>query len=298
MKTIIVTGCYGYIGSKLVKELLNRGYHVIGIDLMDKKTIVSNEFEFFTFDDAFYSNVDYEFNPYIIFHMAWAGVSTNQKNDPTLQFSNINLTYKVLEFSKKYKAYKVVIPGTATEFSRSKSIITGDEIDSPSDLYSATKVATRKIATQFCLKNDLGLNWVFITSAYSIDRTDSNLIFYTISQLAQNKCVECTKLEQNWDYIYVDDLIQGLLIVGFNGGKFENYPLGSGITKPLSYYVSLIGKMFGKENLIKIGAIPYKNKYIDNCTADISKLKAIGFNPAFRFEDTIIKIIDSYRHHF
>jgi UDP-glucuronate 4-epimerase len=35
MKTVIVTGAAGFIGSNLSQELLSRGYRVVGIDNFD-----------------------------------------------------------------------------------------------------------------------------------------------------------------------------------------------------------------------------------------------------------------------
>lgn len=77
----------------------------------------------------------------------------------------------------------------------------------------------RKIAYQFCLKNNIDLNWLLITSVYSEERKDANLITTCIQSLKEGRTFECTKLEQQWDYLHIDDLIQAMYLVGRKRGK-------------------------------------------------------------------------------
>ena len=34
IKTVYITGCFGFIGSYITRECLNRGWHVYGVDKM------------------------------------------------------------------------------------------------------------------------------------------------------------------------------------------------------------------------------------------------------------------------
>lgn len=279
MKKVIITGCFGFIGKKLVKYLLEKGIAVYGMDIRSADFFSDNQnFHFvkLDFDDnlaGYFENEHID----VLYHLAWNGVSTLVKNDPDKQFSNIPLVYKILELGKQIGVSKIVIPGSMSEFSRSSSPVTGYENDSPADLYAATKVAIRKIAYQFCLKNNIDLNWLLITSVYSEERKDANLITTCIQSLKEGRTFECTKLEQQWDYLHIDDLIQAMYLVGSKGERCLIYPVGSGEVHPLSYYVEMIGKKLHKEELLRVGSLPYKNNYIDNSIPDITRLKQLGF---------------------
>ena len=50
---ILVTGCSGFLGVKLVKELLKRGYKVVGVDLLEKfpeDLDIEYDFKYFKLD--------------------------------------------------------------------------------------------------------------------------------------------------------------------------------------------------------------------------------------------------------
>lgn len=278
MKTVLITGCNGFIGKKLTLFLLRQGIKVIGLDIIETDDIHDGCFTFYKYDlnNYLYSQLK-QYNVDTFYHLAWCGVSSVDKNNPDKQFVNIGLTYHTLELAKEIGVKKVVIPGSMSEFSKYSTPVTGYEPDAPADLYAATKVAVRKIAYQFCEKNNLDLNWLLITSVYGMDRKDSNLITYTIENLKKNIIVETTMLEQKWDYIHIDDLIQAMYLIGKKGGQNLIYPIGSGEVHPLAYYVKSIGEFLDKENLIKIGIVPYKNHFIDNSIPNISALKKLGF---------------------
>ena len=292
MQTVIITGCNGFIGKKLTKYLLDKNITVIGMDIIES---ADNNCEKFTFQkldfDLPLTDILSKYEIDVLYHLAWCGVSTADKNNPDKQFINIGLTYKILELANSLKIKKIVIPGSMSEFSRCTEPVTGYEKDSPSDLYAATKVAIRKIAYQYCLKNNLDLNWLLITSVYGSDRNDANLIKYVINSLKDNKEVRTTKLEQQWDYIHIDDLLNAFYLIGIKGKKNLIYPVGSGVAKHLKDYVECIASFLNKKNLLRIGDLEYKNKYIDNSIPDISELKKLGYVNVKAFEMEIKNMI-------
>ena len=290
----LVTGCYGFIGSKMCSFLLNRGENVVGVDIINKNEIKHDKFLFLPFEsiikgDPLLTDID------VIYHFAWCGVSSQFKNDLSKQISNLTIAYNILELARVAKVSRIVIPGSISEFSRSHSPVKGIEKSTPSDLYAATKTAVRIISEKFCRINNISLNWALITSVYGGQRNDDNLLTYTICNLLKNEKVTTTKLEQLWDYIFIDDLVFALWLIGTKGSKNAVYPIGTGRIEPLSYYVRFIAKTLGKENLLEIGKIQYKNKYVDNSIVDVSKLRKLGFYCKNSFEDNILSVIDYYR---
>ena len=84
-----------------------------------------------------------------------------------------------------------------------------------------------------------------------------------------------------------------MYLIGLNGKKNKIYPIGSGDIHPLSYYVSMIGEIMGKKDLIQVGRIPYKNSFIDNSIPNVKELKALGFKPDVSFKDGIYEMIQT-----
>lgn len=291
----LITGCYGFIGKKLTNHLLNLGYKVIGLDVFNDESIQNKNFTFYYFDFPNCFDILNDKKIYTIFHFSWCGVSTSDKNDLEKQIKNFEITFNVLQLAKITNTKRIVIPGSISEFSKCKNAVTGTEKDSPADMYAATKVGIRKISYEFCIKNNICLNWLLITSVYGGSRKDNNLLTQTICNLLNNKVVETTRLEQKWDYIYIDDLINALVIIGLKGRKNVIYPIGSGRVQNLSYYVNFIAKLLKKEHLLQIGKLEYKNKYVDNSIVNVSKIQKLGFKCHKPFEENIIEVIDYYK---
>lgn len=295
MKKVIIIGCNGFIGSKLSSFLKEKNIKIVGVDLT--KSNNSQIDEFYSINDFLSDDCNMEkFNDTdVVYHLAWNGVSTADKDNYKKQFFNIEFTYEILKKCNQIKPKRIVIPGSTSEFGGYNTPITGNEKDNPTDLYAATKVAIRKISYQYCKKNELNLNWLLITSIYGEGRNDSNLITYTIKSLLNNDVVKCTKLEQKRNYLYIDDLLSAMYLIGEKGESNTIYPIGSNENKTLRSYVEDIARELNKCELLEIGAIPYKNKFIDNSIIDISKLSNIGYKPRYNFADKISDVIEYFK---
>lgn len=298
MKKVLVTGCNGFIGRQFIKYLFKKDILVIGCDInececeeLKGKIIYKNISELdnvqISGDYNLFSDID------VLYHLAWSGVSSSDKNNYIKQFANFNITYKILLFCAFMKVKKLIVPGSSSQFSKCRTAIKGCEQFSPSDLYASTKCALQVICTQFCELNNIDLNWLLITSIYGSSRNDDNLITYTINSLKSDKRVKTTKLEQEWDYLYIDDLIFALFLIGEKGQKNVVYPIGSGNHHPLKYYVETIAQIMEREYLIDVGALPYKNNFIDNSIVDLTELYNIGFKINNDFKVNIKSIINN-----
>lgn len=299
MQNVIVIGANGFLGSHLALRLATEGKHVLALVfegteygfLTGQEDIQCKEF---TFDNL----LDFSIEGYdTIFHMAWAGVSTTYKNEAVTQVQNILYALKVLEFAEINGITKVVVPGSAAEVSCGQGVITGNETPAPSDLYSASKVATRYVCQTYARQHNLDLVWTLITSIYGPGRNDNNLITYAIKTLLKGEKPSFTGLEQQWDYLYIDDLISALIALGEKGKGGKVYPVGSGEHRQMNEYVYILRDKIDPNLPLGIGDYPYKNSdKIDNQILDISSLvEDTGFSPDVTFDDGIEKTIDYFR---
>lgn len=304
MKKAIVIGANGFLGRNLTKRLALSKIEVLAmVDsrfdysfLKNKPRIKCLEFEFSQLFSL--NNHPTLEGAEIIYCMAWSGVSTTLKNEVEVQTVNILYSLSVMQFAKNNNINKVIMPGSASEYSLGEDAIDGKNNPAPSDMYAASKVATRILCQTYAKQHKIDFIWMIITSVYGPGRNDSNLITYTVKSLLSGECPEFTKLEQLWDYIYIDDLISAFIAVGEKGIGGKSYPVGSGIYCKLSMYITIIHDLINSALPLNIGCLPYKNEKIDNQIMDISELtKDTGFKPCFSFEEGIRKTIAYYKQH-
>lgn len=302
MQKVIVLGANGFIGTNLCRALSSRGISVLAFvdarfnyDLISEMPHVKcREFSLKTLGQTDTSDLK---DADIIYHLAWEGVNAKYKNEAEVQAHNILHGLKVLEFAKNNGIKKVLIPGSAAEVSCGNGVITGKETPAPSDLYSATKVATRYLCQTYARLNGIDLIWTLITSIYGPGRDAGDLISYSIKSLLKGEKPSYTKLEQCWDYIYIDDLVGALIALGERGQGGKVYPIGSGENMQMLNYVNIIKDNINPNANLGIGDLPYKNpNKIDNQVLDITELiHDTGFVPEYCFLRGIIETIDYFK---
>lgn len=302
MKKAIVLGANGFIGSHLSKALSDKGIQVIALvdgrfDYSFVKEIPGVETIEFSLSgiDKLNGNVSI-IGSDIIYHLAWEGVNAQQRNNAFVQVKNVGYGLNVLAFAKENGIKRVLIPGSAAEVSCGGGIITGNEMPAPSDLYSATKVATRYLCKEYARQNGIDLMWALITSIYGPGRDDNNLLSYAIKSLLKKEKPSFTKLEQQWDYLYMDDLMDALIALGEKGKGGKVYPIGSGEHRQMVEYIRIIQRLINPDTELGIGDLPYKSDKIDNQVMDVSELIAdTGFRSKYGFEEGIKNTIDYFK---
>lgn len=301
MKKALIVGANGYVGTNLCNKLVSTDIDVIalvqkGSDyslLKNLERVNCIEFELATIDeleDSLLLNVD------VLFHLAWSGVSSANKNFVEKQTQNILYGIKVMYFSEKHNIKRVIVAGSASEYAYCNEVITGFNIPYPSDIYSASKIATRYVCQTYANQKGISFIWTAITSVYGPGRNDNNLITYSIKTLLENNKPSFTKLEQRWDYVFIDDLIDALILIGHKGKDGMIYPIGSGISRKMIEYVNIIRNSIDPQLKLGIGDLPYKNKMIDNQILDISSLQNdTGYLPKYSFEEGIQLTIEYFK---
>ena len=101
--------------------------------------------------------------------------------------------------------------------------------------------------------------------------------------------------EQPYDFIYIDDLLNAVYLLGIKKTLSNYYFIGSGNPKVLKEYLYIIGKKMGKEKLIKIGVRPDDGIKYDYNMFDIRTLKSdIGEYISKNFEEGIEETIKRF----
>lgn len=307
---ILVTGCAGFIGSKIVEFLLERGDSVIGIDnLSDDYSIYLKEwrlkrfhtypaFEFKLLDITDLNALNELFQKHrfdtVMNLAARAGVRPSVKNPWIYVQTNIVGSLNLLEMCKEFGIRKLLMASTASVYGKNDLPFREDDrTDFQLSPYSASKKGAEAIAYAYhhLYKFDIAIPRYFTVYGPAGRPNMSVLIF--IHRIAEGLPINIYgDGTQKRDFTYIDDIARGSIDALKQSG-FEVINLGSDHPVSINYLIQLIENCLGKK--AKIDFLPRNSADVFAMRADISKAsKLLGWRPQTSIEEGIIKTVEWY----
>lgn len=167
------------------------------------------------------------------------------------------------------------------------------EACNPTGIYSITKRTAEQLLITFC--ELYGCKYRILRLCNVIGETDrvrktKNSIQYLIGQLKKNKDIS---IYNNGDflreYIYVDDVCEGIMLAITKGELNEIYNIGTGVKSiygELIKYCAKELKSTSKINYINVpiaqGSVQAKDMYLN-----IDKIKKLGFEPKYNVYEAL-----------
>jgi UDP-glucuronate 4-epimerase len=311
-KTILVTGCAGFIGSHLSERLLSLGYKVIGIDNFDtfypKKVkeenlngfLQNSSFVFHELDLRIDSSLDViEDHIDLVVHLAGkAGVRPSIEDPQGYIDSNITATRNVLDFMRKKGIKKLAFASSSSVYGNNKDVPFSEKhnVDYAISPYAFSKKSCEVLNHSYHHLYDLDIiNMRFFTVFGPRQRPD--LAIHKFLKLFRNKLPIPMFGDGSTarDYTFVDDTVDGIVKSCnylFNHEQvFETINLGNSYPILLRDMIDIIAKNAKCEP--QINHLPMQAGDVDQTYADISRAKKlIGYNPQVSFEEGIKRFID------
>lgn len=302
MDTILITGANGFIGEKLVMKLLDEGKEVYAIiypesNLFEEINNVNLHVKCIDLNEDMDYSDEFPINKIdTMYHFAWIGVKPEFRNDLDLQKKNLKIAFNCMNLATKTGIKRIILPGSTNEYLYNDRPLNKDACPSPDNAYGAVKVAIRYLWNIFAIQNNMEFIYAIITGIYSEDRRDNNVIYYTIDKLLKKEKPSLTNLEQLWDYVYIDDVIEALYLIGERGKTNSVYGIGHGDNWKLSNYIEIIHNKIDASLPLGIGDIPYKTDRLPSSCIDLTDLiRDTGFTPKVDFESGISKVIEKIK---
>ena len=243
MKTVVVTGGLGFIGSNLINILSKKKYFIINIDKVtyasNFKNILSNinNYKFYQRDindQNFIRIILKKYNPSLIFNVA-AETHVDRSIDDPKQFieSNIcgvfNLLEAVRKFKKKIKLIHVSTDEVYGDIIKNKSSKESDPYN-PSSPYSASKASSDLLIKSYVRTYKIPAIITNCCNNYGPNQYPEKLIPTIIYKIINQKPIPIYGNGKNIrEWIYVEDHCNALIEISEKGILGENYNIGSGI---------------------------------------------------------------------
>ena len=301
----VVTGGAGFIGSHIIKKLLEMDSKVICIDNMisgsfdNIQPFIGNpNFKLVTASITNYPSIEQEFeNVDVVFHQA-ASKATVCLRDPYTDLEvNAKGTYNVLEASRKHKVKKILYSSTGSVYGEAQYYPQDENHPlNPLSFYGVSKLAAEKYCNAFQNYYDMDITVLRYFHVFGPNQAYSNLggvvsIFIRKILNGEPPIIYGTG-EQTRSFTFVDDDVDANLFFCKTGfGKGEVFNSASGIKVTISELAHKLLKMLNREDINPI----YKDwRAGDIINFDVSNKKLLDLDFKFEtsFEDGLVKTID------
>lgn len=286
-KTILLTGATGFLGSHILRRLINDNYNVVILvrETSDNWRIKDfNGFSIFVLNPTG-SNIENVFDLYkidMIIHLA----TEYGRNLPysSIIESNVIFPIKLIEFGIKNKVQLFV--NTDSYFGKFKN-----------HSYLAQYVESKQIINNYT-KSLLDIKVINLRLEHIYGEYDSDNKFITgvmNKMLSNENVIELTEGLQKRDFIYVKDVVDAYLIIINNQhliNNFTEFEVGTGNSITVKEFVMKMQIACGSKSELLFGALDTRANEIQDSKADSTKLISLGWRPKFVPETALKKIIN------
>jgi dTDP-glucose 4,6-dehydratase len=308
-KNLLITGGCGFIGSNFVRYMLEN-YQDCSIINLDKLTYAGNSdnlrdiekdlrYSFIKGDicdiktvDKVMANID------IVVHFA-AETHVDRSIHTGTEFVNTNVlgTNVLLESAMKNDIKKFIHVSTDEVYGsiKSGSFIETDMLK-PSSPYSASKAGSDLLVNSYFVTHGFPAIITRCTNNFGPYQYPEKLIPLFITNLLEDKKVPVYGTGNNIrDWIYVLDHCRAIDFIIQKGKNGEIYNIGSGNERRNIEITENILKLLEKDKSM-IQFVEDRKGHDFRYSLDFSKLKTLGWKPAYDFKTALSETVQWYRH--
>jgi nucleoside-diphosphate-sugar epimerase len=292
MKKTVVTGAAGFIGEALISFLCRQSCEVIAVDLKPfSSPAARNTTADLCEPDSLAGVFDRDT---IVFHLAGSANVTGSVENPSNDFrQNLVAAFQVLETARKTGA-TIVMPSTASVYDPDgPQPLTERSPVRPVSPYGAAKAAVEAYCVAYHKTYGVDVRIARIFSVYG-----EGMRRFAICDIVRKILKNRRELllrgdgQQVRDYIYIQDVVQALHAIATAGCPGEAYNVAGANPVRLLDLASRVAELMGVHDLrIVTDQTPVPGD-IPILTADISKLRSIGFAPKMDLDTGLRRTIE------
>jgi len=319
-KKVLVTGGAGFIGSHTAERLLARGDDVVIIDEMNdyydirikesnlamlrQKYPNENRLTFYRGDICDEKLLDRIFREerveWVCHLAARAGVRASIEDPYVYLHSNVEGTTRLLDMAVKYKVKNFAFASSSSVYGDSDETYFTEKqvVDHPISPYAASKKSCEELAYTWHKLYDLHTTGLRFFTVYGPRGRPDMAPFKFIDQVSRNIPIDqYGDGTSSRDYIYVDDIVDGVVRAIDRPYGYEIFNLGRGNGTTLTDFLSLVEREIGWG--AEINMIPFQAGDVPYIKANITKArKLLGYDPRVSLEEGIGTTIQWYMNSY
>ncbi|HUT12957.1 MAG TPA: NAD-dependent epimerase/dehydratase family protein [Thermoguttaceae bacterium] len=322
-KRYLVTGCAGFIASKVTELLLNAGHYVVGVDNVNdaydprlKRWRLAQlepnaNFSFHEIDitdraaleELFQADADstepddLEQRPYsaVINLAARAGVRPSVENPWVYYQVNSEGTLNLLDLCRRFGVKKFLLASTSSLYGEHNPVPYREDADTncPLSPYAASKKAAEALAYTYHHLHGLDVSVPRYFTVYGPAGRPDMSVFRFVRRIAEGEpIVVFGDGTQSRDFTYVDDIARGT-VAALKPLGYEVFNLGGDRPVKLSEVIDQIAELLGKKAQIEYR--PAHPADVSATWANVEKAaRLLDWSPQVSVEEGLRRSVDWY----
>ena len=303
MKTALVTGGAGFIGSHVVDEFVQAGYKVAVVD-----NLLNGKEEFISKDASpGLSKVDIrhrqdlervisDFKPEVVVHMA-AIHFIPYCNEHPIEASEINLmgTHVVLDsLAKHHLPKRLFFASTAAVYPPKEGEHLETDEPYPMDIYGLTKLCGERMIELFGQKHDVVSVIGRLFNAVGPRETNPHLLPDIFKQVnAGERTIQLGNLTPRRDFVHALDMAKAIFTATVEANKSDIFNIGGGKQYSVKEVVDMISELLGEEITITQRDNLKRKVERPSLLAGIGKIgNAFGWQPKISLKETLAELLE------
>jgi len=297
---VVVTGANGFIGSNLVRALLESQAEVICVtrsgadlwriaDIQKEVRVVIHDLGY-GISEATMRQVA---RADIVYHLAATGVDQTFSNSIAMLNANVGGTLEILSAALEWGVGRFIYCGSCFEYG-SGDRLAENSILSPTNQYAASKSAAWIVSQAFARQYGVDVVSLRPFTVYGPFEGSFRLVPQTISKALSGSSIPLTQGEQERDFIYVDDLTEAFIRAGVNENVVgETLNVCTGVATSVRSMVTTILQIAGSKSQPLFGSLPYRDSELWNLSGNPDKAeRLLGWIPAHSLNEGIRQTIN------
>lgn len=293
IKTVLLTGGGGFIGSHIIDLLLEKKYKIVILERsvssitrikkhLSKLKVYYTESN--TLEEVFTENkID------CVIHLAAKYLKQHTTTNDVEEIVDINIKFPslLIEYCRLYNVKHFINTGTFFEYQFSDRPLKEADQKEAYNLYAASKSAFTEILKYYAKSSGIKIANFYLFSPFG-DRDNEKLMAFLIKGFFSQEQIDFSGGAQSWNFTYVKDIANAYLcaLEGMDKLKgFEEFNVGYDKVVSIKEIVKKLEKISNKKLHINWGAKPYIDNEIFMVNCDNSKLtKVLKWKPEYNID--------------
>lgn len=285
-RRVLLTGAAGFIGSQVARLLVREGHEVFAIvrpqgersriaDIESDLVLIEGDLRALP---ALRDRIR-ACRPEICLHLAWKGWSGKAEADDNL--SSLGVSLDLLRMMPDVSCGRFVAAGTCFEYDLDHEGLAETTPLRPHELYGTCKKSLFEVAQAFSVLTGTSVVTPRMFYSYGPFEDVLRLVPSVALSLLRGETANVTPGEQVRDYLHVEDVASAIWRVA-TSDLTGAVNIASGEPVTIAEIAMRVGRLLGRPDLVRLGAIPYRPDEPMRILADATTLRQrLGWAPRF-----------------